>query len=39
MSTHAPTHQGLERILLISSLLGRMIRAVGGSLAINPKQP
>jgi predicted dienelactone hydrolase len=32
------THQGLERILQISSLLGRLIRAVAGSLAINPKQ-
>jgi hypothetical protein len=38
MSTPTVTHQGLERILQISSLLGRIIRAVAGSLAINPKQ-
>jgi hypothetical protein len=37
MATQHPTHQGLERIVLVSALIGRMIRAVARSLAINPK--
>jgi hypothetical protein len=32
------THQGLERVLTISAFLGRLLRSVAGSLAINPKQ-
>ena len=38
MTAPLPTHQGLERIFLVSALLGRMVRAIAGSLAINPKQ-
>lgn len=38
MTTPNATHQGLERIFLASALIGRMIRAVAGSLAINPKR-
>jgi len=38
MTSPLPTHQGLERIVLVSALLGRLVRAVAGSLAINPKQ-
>jgi hypothetical protein len=38
MTTQHPTHQGFERIVLVSALIGRMIRAVAASLAINPKQ-
>ena len=38
MTTPHATHQGLERIFMISALIGRMMRAVAGSLAINPKQ-
>lgn len=37
MPTRSTTHQGLERIFMISALLGRMIRAVAGSLSINQK--
>ena len=36
--TTPTTHQGLERILSISAFLGRILRSVAGSLAINPKQ-
>ena len=38
MTSRQATHQGLERIVLISAVLGRMIRAVAGTLSINPKQ-
>ena len=37
MTTHSATHQGLERILSISALLRRLVRAIARSLAINPK--
>ncbi len=38
MATRQTTHQGLERVVVISANLGRMIRAIAGSLSINPKQ-
>ena len=38
MRTQPVTHQGLERIFLISAIIGRMIRTVASSLAINPKR-
>lgn len=38
MTTRQATHQGLDRIVLISALLGRMFRTIADSLAINPKQ-
>jgi len=37
MTTYSATHQGLERILSISALLRRLVRAIARSLAINPK--
>jgi hypothetical protein len=38
MTTPQATHQGLERIFMISAFIGRMMRTVARSLAINPKQ-
>ena len=37
MTNYSATHQGLERILSISAFLGRLVRTVARSLAINPK--
>ena len=35
MTTHVPTHQGLERVVLIGSMLGRLFRSLRRSLAIS----
>lgn len=37
MHSHGPTHQGLERIVLIAAFLGRIFRTVIASLAINQR--
>lgn len=34
MNSIAPMHQGLERVVLISRFLGRLLRSIAHSLAI-----